>query len=145
MIKKEYTLAFLFDSNLENILLIEKNKPEWQKGYLNGIGGKFEKNESKFDCINREFKEETDLEINTWDYVGIYEGSSFIIHIFTSTINDQLLNLFKSITDEQVSIYRVNDILNNKHNILPSAKSAIVLILEKLNHNNMMNFKIYYK
>jgi len=143
--KTEYTLGFLFDNNLEKILLIKKNRPKWQKGFLNGIGGKFENNESKVECIHREFKEETNLDINTWDYIGIYEGSSYIVHIFFSTIDKQFLNLFESLTDEKVGIYEVNDILNNNHNILPSAKIAILLILETLNENKINNFKINYK
>lgn len=34
-----YVVGFCFNSDLSQIILIEKNKPEWQKGYLNGVGG----------------------------------------------------------------------------------------------------------
>ena len=40
---KKYVLTFLFTSDYKNVWLIEKNRPNWQKGSLNGIGGKIEK------------------------------------------------------------------------------------------------------
>ena len=68
---KKYVCGLMFSSNKESVALIVKNKPDWQKGLLNGIGGKIE----EFDSINaknlkerslnamcREFKEETGVE-----------------------------------------------------------------------------------
>ena len=39
---QKYSLGFVFDLPVEKVLLIEKQRPEWQKGKLNGIGGKIE-------------------------------------------------------------------------------------------------------
>lgn len=54
-----YTCAFAFCE--ESVLLVRKAKPEWQKGLLNGIGGKVEPGESVLEATVREFKEETEL------------------------------------------------------------------------------------
>jgi 8-oxo-dGTP pyrophosphatase MutT (NUDIX family) len=54
-----YSCAFAFAG--ASVLLIRKAKPEWQKGLLNGIGGKLESPESVMDCTIREFREETGL------------------------------------------------------------------------------------
>jgi len=36
----EMVVGFLFDNFSENVLLIKKNRPAWQKDRLNGVGGK---------------------------------------------------------------------------------------------------------
>ena len=38
----EYVVGFAFDKKRENVALIQKNRPPWQKGKLNGIGGHIE-------------------------------------------------------------------------------------------------------
>lgn len=45
----------------DNVLLIEKQRPEWQKGRLNGVGGKIEPGEADSSAMIREFAEETGL------------------------------------------------------------------------------------
>ena len=50
---KEYVVGFMFS---EEIL---KNKPDWQAGRLNGVGGKVEPNEYPDQAMVREFEEET--------------------------------------------------------------------------------------
>lgn len=54
-----YTCAFAFSG--EHVLLLRKDTPSWQKGKLNGIGGKVEQGESIHTATVREFQEETGL------------------------------------------------------------------------------------
>ena len=57
---KWYVLGFAFDYKRQNVVLIHKEKPEWQAGKLNGVGGKFEKEDKSIhDAMVREFFEET--------------------------------------------------------------------------------------
>jgi 8-oxo-dGTP pyrophosphatase MutT (NUDIX family) len=62
-----YSCAFAFaQERPEQVLLIRKAKPEWQRGRLNGIGGKCEDKkdgfmESPLETTVREFYEETGL------------------------------------------------------------------------------------
>jgi 8-oxo-dGTP diphosphatase len=56
---KRYVVGFCFDYNHENVLLIRKNRPDWQVGRFNGLGGKIEKGESPLAAMGREFVEET--------------------------------------------------------------------------------------
>jgi 8-oxo-dGTP diphosphatase len=60
---KSYVLCFAFSPDLTRVALIQKQKPEWQRGLLNGIGGKIEAGESALDAVRREFAEETG---NSW-------------------------------------------------------------------------------
>lgn len=57
----KYVLGFLFDLDDDSILLVRKNRPDWQAGLLNGIGGKIESGENPFDAMTREFVEETGI------------------------------------------------------------------------------------
>lgn len=58
--------GFLFDNEKNSVLLIRKERPDWQKGSLNGIGGKIELGESPLEAIIREFQEETGLQVLGW-------------------------------------------------------------------------------
>jgi 8-oxo-dGTP diphosphatase len=56
-----YVVGFLFDEAKKRVLLIEKKKPAWQAGKLNGVGGKIEVGEMPEAAMVREFEEETGL------------------------------------------------------------------------------------
>lgn len=58
---ESYVVGFIFSNDFSRVLLIRKNKPEWQKGYLNGLGGKIESGERSIDAICREVEEESGL------------------------------------------------------------------------------------
>lgn len=66
---KRYVLGFAFSKDKTHVALIEKQRPDWQKGFYNGIGGKIEADEFDHDAMVREFKEETgvDTEAIEWD------------------------------------------------------------------------------
>lgn len=46
---KEYVLGFAFNRERTKIVLILKNRPDWQKGKYNGIGGKIEPSDETAD------------------------------------------------------------------------------------------------
>jgi 8-oxo-dGTP pyrophosphatase MutT (NUDIX family) len=66
--KIKMTVGFLFSN--EKVLLVKKEKPNWQKGYWNGIGGKLLPDEAPLAGMRREFHEETALDVpddaNEW-------------------------------------------------------------------------------
>src|SRR6185312_13820633 len=53
-----YVVGFLFSTAFDRVALIRKQKPKWQAGLLNGIGGKIEADESAPEAMFREFFEE---------------------------------------------------------------------------------------
>lgn len=70
---KEYVLGFAFSADAKTIVLIEKQKPDWQKGKLNGVGGKLEEfDKSPLNAMIREFEEETGLKTKSdnWSCFG---------------------------------------------------------------------------
>ena len=62
-----YVVGFAFTADRHQLLLIEKRKPKWQIGLLNGIGGKIELDESAHQAMIREFDEETNVLIKGWE------------------------------------------------------------------------------
>ena len=65
-VKYDYVAGFLFSEGLTTIALIEKQKPTWQKGKHNAIGGKIEPNETADEAMRREFREETGFDVPNW-------------------------------------------------------------------------------
>ena len=60
---KRYVCSFLFSTDRRRVLLIRKNRPAWQAGKLNGVGGKIEPGETPHEAARREFREETGLDL----------------------------------------------------------------------------------
>lgn len=56
--RMQYVVGFLLERPSERVLLVRKNRPSWQMGLLNGIGGKVEPGEAFDDAMVREWVEE---------------------------------------------------------------------------------------
>ena len=63
MSEKLYVVGFAFNRKADHVVLIHKDRPEWQKGFLNGVGGKVELDidVTYADAMAREFKEKTGM------------------------------------------------------------------------------------
>lgn len=107
----QYVLGFLFDPAGQKVALIEKQSPPWQKGRLNGIGGKVEQFEHPNAAMIREFEEETGVKITNWKYMGAMSSSKeWIANIYTTT--SPLIDELKTVTDEQVVIMNCTETVN---------------------------------
>lgn len=115
MKNKKYVVGLVFD-NTKRVMLIKKNRPDWQKGYFNGVGGEIKQNEKPIDAIKRECKEESDLYINNWtEYKKTIFDNGVVLYYYCSLITEKKLNEFKSKTDEIISIFDSNNIPENTH------------------------------
>jgi 8-oxo-dGTP pyrophosphatase MutT (NUDIX family) len=75
----------------EQILVVEKNKPDWQKGKYNLLGGKIEDGETPKEAAERELKEESGLDaVHTW-LMGKMVGDDYEIFCYRITVHDDLL------------------------------------------------------
>lgn len=102
---KNYSISFIFTRDMQRVLLIKKNRPEWQKGKLNGIGGHIEEGETPLECIVREVFEETSLKIphDNWVHFGTITNAdttqlSLFCCIYQGDQNDA-----KTSTDEEIA------------------------------------------
>jgi 8-oxo-dGTP diphosphatase len=113
--KKLYVVGLLFTEDRRFVVLLRKEHPAWQKGLLNGVGGKIELDEKPEDAMSREFKEETGLLVPTiaWQEFVRYHGggdasadSGYRIHFFRAfgfSAEDA-----QTVTDEAVGLYSVD-------------------------------------
>lgn len=89
-----YVVGFMFSADMRFVALIRKARPDWQRGKLNGIGGKIEEGETVREAMVREFREETGYQTqrDNWQYYAAMggvndDGSRFRCHCF-ATIGD---------------------------------------------------------
>src|ERR1700733_11050740 len=102
---QEYATGFLFNTNRTKVVLLEKIKPMWQRGRLNGVGGKVEPGESALVAMRREFLEEADLEVLDWRQFITLSGPGFAVNFFYAFETDARLTVIRSVTEEQVGVY----------------------------------------
>lgn len=109
-----YVAGFLFSKTKQEVLLIEKTKPAWQKGRLNGIGGKIESTDSKPEyAMSREFQEEAGVWISpeNWNLFCIYTWEGGIVNFYYSI--DEWSTLYHQVwsaSEEEVNWYEVQKI-----------------------------------
>ena len=107
-----YVVGFAFTKDLKRVLLINKNKPEWQKGLLNGVGGKIEGKETPLEAMRREAIEEVGIDVD-WQEKGCMLGTNndskpFECWIFYA-YDDKVIEYIQ-LESETPSLYRVNRI-----------------------------------
>lgn len=112
------------------ILLIEKNRPNWQKGKLNLLGGKIEDDESPENAALRELKEEaglSPLKISP-TIMGRVIGSWGIVYcIKVPILFGQDISQREEET-EKVSWYNWNEVKKDNR-LLPNLKIIVPLMM----------------
>lgn len=98
-----YVLGFLFSDDGTHVVLIRKNKPQWQAGLLNGVGGKVEVGETPHDAMIREFGEETGVVTRAWIPFCKMSGDWFSVDCFKAFDTEALVKA-KTKTSEKVEV-----------------------------------------
>jgi 8-oxo-dGTP diphosphatase len=117
-----YVLGFAFDVDrkFESVCLIEKQKPTWQAGLLNGVGGKVEEQDKLTEitpparqarrAMAREFLEETGATIHEdlWHrfFVMRFDNGA-VVHCFTAHLPDDQMP--QTTETERVDMYAVHE------------------------------------
>ena len=124
-----YVVGIAFAEDLHTILLIRKNRPRWQAGLLNGIGGKVEPGEDFLPAMVREFKEETGLTVpaEKWLHVLTYTGPDYELRFFTAA-TDLVLEAC-STTDEGVERHDITSI--QEEAVIPNLRWIIPHCLDR--------------
>lgn len=91
----------MFNPQRTHVALIRKNKPKWQAGLLNGIGGKIEDfDATPSDAMRREFYEEAGIVADWLPYASML-GPDWVVECF-ATHGD--LSKLVSVTDEEIEV-----------------------------------------
>lgn len=101
-------VGFMFNSDSTRVLLLHKQSPLWQRGRLNGVGGKMEPGETIGQAMVREFLEETGVATPRRIWMAFatlaVEGAGptdGIVH-FLAAFDDDAYRLARSVTEEPV-------------------------------------------
>jgi len=100
-----YVLGLRYSEAMDQVVLIKKERPDWQRGKLNGISGKVQKNENVKQAIVREFKEEANVNIPHWKLMAQMHFSDAEVWVYVSYGS---LKGIKTVTDEEIHIIPVN-------------------------------------
>jgi 8-oxo-dGTP diphosphatase len=103
-----YVLGFIFNASRDRVLMIRKNRPKWQAGRLNGVGGKVEKGETARQALVREVFEEAALTTSElqWRHYGVIDGTDFRVYCFETSVSD--LSEARAMTDEALEVLDVD-------------------------------------
>jgi 8-oxo-dGTP diphosphatase len=123
---KLYCLGFLFGGGGSTVLLIRKQRPTWQSGLLNGVGGHIEADESPKDSMRREFMEEVNFNQQPdWSLFCVLSGIGFRMYVFSAFVPKIAGASAK--TEEGVAVYYTRqlppDTIPNLRWLIPMALS----------------------
>lgn len=140
---QEYSVGFLH--NMTHVVLVRKNRPEWQAGLLNGVGGHIEEGEQPHDCMVREFYEETGVQIGPWEQFLTLEGTTARVHCFAiyDESNDYIFEV-DTTTDEAIELWPVSALnVGKSGTTVPNLKWMIPLMLQRGNYRKPITIEFH--
>jgi 8-oxo-dGTP pyrophosphatase MutT (NUDIX family) len=130
----DYVVGFVFDQLAPSghVVLIQKKRPAWQHGKLNGVGGHVEMGkETPLEAMRREFKEEANADIQTWTHFATLSERApdadrvDRVFYFLSVVSSHESGLIRPSTDEWILWVTVSQL--GEHPCLPSVKWLVPL------------------
>jgi 8-oxo-dGTP diphosphatase len=127
---QKFVAGFMFSEDLANVALVEKNRPAFQAGKYNAIGGKIEEGEDTLSAMIREFKEETGVLHTGWNLFCDLKGDWGEVYFFKTTGD---LSKLKTMEDEKIVIVSVGGVdklptLSKISWLLPMALNSTVKV-----------------
>ena len=94
------------------VLLIRKQRPEWQRGFLNGLGGHVETGETALEAIRREFREEAGGMVEKWTHQVVlkdveHDAHVDVFHAFLARADLEMLAQFQPPGGESLQLHVV--------------------------------------
>lgn len=126
---KRYCCGFMFDDEKRRVCLVRKNRPDWQRGLLNGVGGHIEEGESALGAMVREFEEETGVDTHSflWHHVCTLRFPDAEVEFF-SAANSYYLDRVRTTTDEEIEILAIDSLCG----VIENIPALVELSLQRL-------------
>lgn len=122
---KEYVVGFIFDTIRQNVLLLLKDRPAWQAGKYNGVGGSSEPGESPVETMRREAWEEVGLMPCNWrHYATLTDARGWAVHFFSATIVD-----LASASQRESEVPQAFPVNQLPRNVMPNLRWLIPMAL----------------
>jgi 8-oxo-dGTP pyrophosphatase MutT (NUDIX family) len=137
-VNNQLVVGFAF--KIDRVVLIQKLRPEWQAGHLNGIGGKIEDGECAKDAMVREFEEETGVRVEapywTWTQTIDFPNG---VKLFCYATRLNKFHQVRTIEDEPVFELPINFVMGLKPHPALDIQSHIRWALDVLKRNEPTN------
>ena len=131
---REYVIVNAIGSK-GKVLLVQKERPEWQKGFFNLVGGKIE-NEGCAQAALRELKEETGLVGSVPNLMGLIEGENELVYCFNVHVVDSMPLRPRDGETEKVAWVEWADVVHDPR-LLPSVR-----LIYPLMHGRVWNWHV---
>lgn len=141
---KNYVVGFMFDPQGKNVVLIKKEKPEWQ-GFFNGVGGKIEEGEASEAAMSREFYEETGVSTfhSEWTKYANMSGPDWSVDVYYTFSLKATLAV--TTTEERVSLVNTDAVAKGLLPIIPNLKWLTALAIDsRFQHDNKLQATVGY-
>lgn len=126
-----YTLGFIFSQGGSHVALLRKNRPTWQAGKLNGIGGHVEEGEDFRDAMRRETMEEVGTSLD-WNSIAKLTTPEWEMVVYAAFIPFEQLVEIHCIEDEVIEIHSTGFLPDN---VIPNLRYLIPFALHRYPHD----------
>jgi len=125
----KYVVGFAFDQRETMVALMLKARPNWQRGFLNGIGGHVEPDEisDPMAAMDREWDEETQgSDAVQWTLFAKITGDKFEVYFYRGN-SDKLAELESGSEGEEIVVCAIDElpenVISNLRWLLPMART----------------------
>jgi 8-oxo-dGTP diphosphatase len=126
---REWVVGFAMNEDEADLVaLVKKNRPEWQAGLWNGIGGKVEPGDLTLEAaMRREFLEETGVMIVTWEHLVVLEWEQGRVYFMRAFVPGSTLSSIRQTTDEQVGLFGTSHVTAGRLPVIPNLRWLVPL------------------
>jgi 8-oxo-dGTP diphosphatase len=138
-----YVIGFAFTHDLDRVALIRKTHPEWQKGKLNGIGGRIEPGDCyALTAMRREFQEEAgvDVDFGLWEHFATVTGNDYMLECFATRETD--ITALVSRTEERIELVYVADLWYMSLEMVTHLLWLLEMAVERLTYKLDTHFRV---
>lgn len=115
------------------VLMLVKNRPEWQDGRLNFFGGKVEAGESAMDAMVREADEELGpncaREVRDWRYLMSEDGPGYSVAFFVGHLDPAMIAVTPAQNDV-AEVFEWHPVTHLPSNVIGNCRWILAMALD---------------